>query len=394
MGLLAASACTAAEPPANVVTNPGFESGAAPWVARGAASLLVSAQAHTGTGSAWVTNRTAGWNGVAQSLLGQLRPGGSYFCAAWARAESATSQVLRLTFEQRDGAGTRFISVANAAVTNNAWTFLSGNFSLNVTGALADIIIYVEGPAAGVDMRVDNVAVVPLSGLRLAAGQRTVRFGGISESSVNTDRLFGRVVGTDYPIAGTENSLKFSGLHPGSNTYSFSSADAILDHATAHGQLSRGHALLWHGSVPNWIASNAWTTTQLQTFAYDHIDTVVSRYRDRLFCWDVVNEAFNTDGSLRSTVSITSSDLSFDFEIFAQHSLNHPILAVQATAGQLQLSWPAWAVDYVVQTTTNFSPPIIWGATTNVPVLSNNEWRVALPVATTNGARFHRLQTP
>ncbi len=301
-GFLATIACTAAEPPANVVTNPGFESGAAPWVARGAASLVVSAPAHTGTGAAWVTNRTADWNGVAQSLLGQLRPGGSYFCAAWARAESATSQVLRLTFEQRDGAGTRFISVASAAVTNNAWTFLSGIFSLNVTGALADIIISVEGPAAGVDLRVDNVAVVPLSGLRLAAGQRTVRFGGISESSVNTDRPFGRVVGTDYQIAGTENSLKFSGLHPGSNTYSFSSADAILDHATAHGQLSRGHALLWHGSVPNWIASNAWTTTQLQTFAYDHIDTVVSRYRDRLFCWDVVNEAFNTDGSLRSTV--------------------------------------------------------------------------------------------
>ena len=148
--------------------------------------------------------------------------------------------------------------MANATVTNNAWTFLSGNFSLNVTGALADIIIYVEGPAAGVDLRVDNVAVVPLSGLRLAAGQRTVRFGGISESSVNTDRPFGRVVGTDYPIAGTENSLKFAGLHPGSNTYSFSSADAILDHATAHGQLSRGHALLaiQFGTLP--CQSNAW----------------------------------------------------------------------------------------------------------------------------------------
>ena len=292
----------AADPPANFVINPGFESGATPWVARGPVSLLVSTQAHTGAGAAWVTNRTATWQGVAQSLFGALRPGGDYACAAWARAESGTSQVLRLSFEQHDAAGTRYFTVASATVTNNAWTFLSGNFSLNVTGALSDIIIYVEGPAAGVDLRVDDVTVVPLTGLRRAAAQRNVLFGGVGESAINNDLPFGRMVGTDYHIAGTENSLKFSGLHPGSNTYSFGSADAILNHGTAHGQLARGHALLWHGSVPNWIASNAWTTAQLQTFAFDHIDTVVSRYRDRVFCWDVVNEAFNDNGTIRSTV--------------------------------------------------------------------------------------------
>ena len=300
--LLLPSMARAAEPPANLVTNPGFESGAAPWVARGAASLLVSTQSHTGAGAAWITNRTASWNGVAQSLLGELRPGGSYFCAAWARAEGATSQVLRLSFEQHDGAGTRFFNVASATVTNNAWTYLSGIFSLNVTGALSDIIVYVEGPAAGVDLRVDNVAVVPLAGYRRAAVGRSVLLGGVSGSQVSTDVPFGRVVGTDFHIAGTENAMKFSSLHPGSNTYSFSGADAILDHATAHGQLARGHTLLWHGSVPNWVASNSWTTAQLQSIAFEHIDTVVNRYRDRVFCWDVVNEAFNDNGTLRSTV--------------------------------------------------------------------------------------------
>ncbi len=292
----------AAEPPANVVANPGFESGAAPWAPRGPVTLLVGTPSQTGAGAAWVTNRTATWQGVAQSLLGQARPGARYACAAWARADSSTSQVLRLTFEQRDGAGTRYIGVANAAVTNNAWTFLSGTFALDVTGALEDLILYVEGPAAGVDLRVDNVAVVPLAGFRLAADPRSVRFGGVSGSQITTDAPFGRVAGTDYHIAGTENALKFSSLHPGSNTYAFTSADAILDHAAAHGQLARGHTLLWHGSLPNWVLSNAWTTAQLQAIIYDHIDTVVGRYRDRVFCWDVVNEAFNDNGTLRSTV--------------------------------------------------------------------------------------------
>ena len=233
----------AADPPANFVINPGFESGATPWVARGPVSLLVSTQVHTGAGAAWVTNRTVTWQGVAQSLLGALRPGGDYACAAWARAESGTSQVLRLSFEQHDAAGTRYFTVASATVTNNAWTFLSGNFSLNVTGALSDIIIYVEGPAAGVDLRVDDVAVVPLTGFRLAAAQRNVLLGGVGGSAIYTDVPFARLVGTDYHIAGTENALKFASLHTGSNTYSFGGADSILDHGTAHGQLARGHAL-------------------------------------------------------------------------------------------------------------------------------------------------------
>src|SRR6185436_13049644 len=162
----------AAEPPANFVVNPGFESGIAPWMARGSGNLLLSTPAHTGASAALITNRAEASSGVAQSLLGALRPGASYFCAAWVRAESGGA--LRLNFEQRDGAGTNFITVANATVTNNAWTFLSGAFTLNVSGTLEDIIVYIDGPAAGVDLRVDNVAVVPLSGFHFVPGARAM----------------------------------------------------------------------------------------------------------------------------------------------------------------------------------------------------------------------------
>lgn len=302
LGAACSAVLHAADPPANLVSNPGFESGTSSWRARGSESLVVSTQAHTGAGAMLVTNRSATWQGPAQSLFGSLRPGGAYFCAAWARAESSTSQVLRLSFEQHDAAGTRYFNVASATVTNDSWTFLAGAFALNVAGTLSNIAVYVEGPAAGVDLRVDDVVVTPLSGFRRAAIGQQVLIGGVSGGTVNSDIRFGRGVGADYHIAGPENALKFGALHPGSNTYSFSSADAILDHATAHGQLARGHTLLWHGSVPNWVASNSWTTSQLQTIAFEHIDTVVTRYRDRVFCWDVVNEAFNDNGTMRSTV--------------------------------------------------------------------------------------------
>ncbi|HTD87087.1 MAG TPA: carbohydrate binding domain-containing protein, partial [Candidatus Binatia bacterium] len=281
LSLLAFASTLSAQSSANVLVNPGFESGVGPWVPRGGESVIVSTQAHTGASAAWVTNRTAGWQGPAQSLLGRVRAGGKYFCATWARSESATPQTLLLSIEQRDEAGTRYFNVASATVTNNTWTFLSGTFSLDIVGALSDVLVYVEGPAAGIDLRVDDVAVVPLSGFRHAAaqGQRSVLLGGVGGSAINTDIPFGRVVGTDYHIAGTENALKFSSLHPGSNTYSFAGADAILDHGTLNGQLARGHTLVWHDSVPNWVATNSWTPAQLQAILFGHVDTVVSRYR-------------------------------------------------------------------------------------------------------------------
>jgi endo-1,4-beta-xylanase len=35
---------------------------------------------------------------------------------------------------------------------------------------------------------------------------------------------------------------------------------------------------------------------------HDHIQAVVGRYAGQVYAWDVVNEAFNDDGMLRSTL--------------------------------------------------------------------------------------------
>ena len=44
------------------------------------------------------------------------------------------------------------------------------------------------------------------------------------------------------------------------------------------------------------------TSDQLRDLLFHHIDTVLGRYRGSTFCWDVVNEAFNSDGTLRSSL--------------------------------------------------------------------------------------------
>jgi endo-1,4-beta-xylanase len=72
--------------------------------------------------------------------------------------------------------------------------------------------------------------------------------------------------------------------------------------AQAHGMAVRGHTLVWHNQRPKWLTSGTFTSEQLFSILQDHIKTVVGHYAGKVYAWDVVNEAFETDGSLRKTM--------------------------------------------------------------------------------------------
>ena len=288
----------------NLLTNPGFESGTQSWDIHGGGSLTAAANAHWGDYAAWVTNRIDPTNGIQQSLAKKLVPGAAYYCAAWAAVDTTNSQSVTLSMVVIDSGGLHQTNLASASATNGCWVFLDGIFYLQSTGLVQDIRFVVSGPGTGISLGVDSAAVVPLSGFRLAAAKFPgVRIGGVGSDSTLANVLdYAATVGTDYHIAGPENALKFSGTEPGSNTYTFGPGDAIMSYARANGQQARGHTLIWHSAIPNWVTNNSYTTNQLQTIAYDHVDTVAGHYKGQVFCWDVVNEALNTDGSMRSTV--------------------------------------------------------------------------------------------
>ena len=63
---------------------------------------------------------------------------------------------------------------------------------------------------------------------------------------------------------------------------------------------ARGHTLVWYNQLPGWLTSGGYTPAQLSSILQEHISTVVGRYAGRVYAWDVVNEAFNGDGTLRS----------------------------------------------------------------------------------------------
>ena len=139
--------------------------------------------------------------------------------------------------------------------------------------------------------------------LREAVGQpAAVLYGSAITAGVVGGRDFDNTARVHLSLASPENDLKMAGLRPTQASFDWTAGDKTVRWAHAAGQQVRGHTLVWHGSVPGWVSGGGFTAAQLQSVLYTHIDTVAAHYRGQVFCWDVVNEAFNEDGSLSSTI--------------------------------------------------------------------------------------------
>ncbi|RYU95077.1 endo-1,4-beta-xylanase [Emticicia agri] len=96
-----------------------------------------------------------------------------------------------------------------------------------------------------------------------------------------------------------ENAMKMGPIHPEENRYNWEPADKIVEFAQKNGLKVRGHTLCWHNQTPKWFfTKNEQQVTREELLARmkQHITDVVSRYKGKLYAWDVVNEAVPDKG--------------------------------------------------------------------------------------------------
>lgn len=107
------------------------------------------------------------------------------------------------------------------------------------------------------------------------------------------------ILGGQFNIYTPGNQLKWDAVHPQRTSYNFAPVDRHIQIAKSYGQQIHGHTLLWHQQNPGWVANQSWTASELTTILYDHIDTVVGRYKNDIAIWDVANEIFDDSGVYR-----------------------------------------------------------------------------------------------
>ncbi|UVS76526.1 endo-1,4-beta-xylanase [Actinokineospora sp. UTMC 2448] len=160
---------------------------------------------------------------------------------------------------------------------------------------------------------VASVAATAAALLTLAApgtSAAAAGLGGVAESSGRyvgtavdpnryTDGSYGTILDTEFNSVTAENAMKWDALQPSRGQYNWAQADRIMQRAEATGQMVRGHTLVWHSQTPSWVQNLS--ATELRQVMVDHITTVMTRYKGRIAHWDVVNEAFNDDGSRRQS---------------------------------------------------------------------------------------------
>jgi len=116
------------------------------------------------------------------------------------------------------------------------------------------------------------------------------------------------IVEAQFNSISPENVLKWEVIQPrpGNDGYDFGPGDRYVEFGQTNGMYIVGHTLVWHSQTPKWVfladdGTNFCDRETLLKRMSNHIHTVVGRYKGRIKCWDVVNEALNDNGSLRKS---------------------------------------------------------------------------------------------
>jgi endo-1,4-beta-xylanase len=154
-------------------------------------------------------------------------------------------------------------------------------------GLAASGVVLLTTPASADPLR----TLASARGLIIGAAVDTTPLGNEAAYRTTLNREFNGVT--------PENAMKWDTTEPNPGQFNFAGADQVVNSAMANGQVIHGHTMVWHQQTPGWVQSLG--ATQMRAALQNHINTEMGRYAGKIESWDVVNEAFNEDGTRRQS---------------------------------------------------------------------------------------------
>ena len=133
--------------------------------------------------------------------------------------------------------------------------------------------------------------------LREQAAKKHILIGSGAINPVYLDEpQFGAVLAEQFNSLSPENEMKWSFINPSPGNYTWETIDRLVDFAEDNDMVVKGHGLISRSSNPEHVL-NLTDPTALRAAMTAHFEAVMHRYDGKIDRWDVVTEAFETQGS-------------------------------------------------------------------------------------------------
>jgi endo-1,4-beta-xylanase len=151
-------------------------------------------------------------------------------------------------------------------------------------------------PASASSAKASTASGYDPTSLRALAAQIGLRFGSALIPQDIETPSYAAIASSQFSVVTPGNGMKWQIVEPEQGVYDWSQADQLVAFAHANNQLIRGHTLLWHNQLPDWlttgVGNGSITSSQLWDLLEQHIFIEVTRYRGQIWQWDVANEFF------------------------------------------------------------------------------------------------------
>lgn len=295
------------------------------WYGRGGSEVLTVSPiaAHTGSYGMQVTGRTQGWNGPQLDVTPIMETGKTYHLSAWIKLPAGTpSSPVSIVVQRTTDGVNAYELVKSVQAGDSEWVRLSGEYTLQQP--IESLAVYIESfDNPTLEFYVDDVVIerapdpVPIEIQKdipnlkdVFAGQFKLGAALLVNEIENPNGPDAELIKKHFNSLTAGNELKWDATEPAEGQFNFTAADKIVNFALDNGIAMRGHTLIWHSQTPKWVfydsSGNLASKELLYARMKKHIDTVVGRYKGKIYAWDVVNEVIEPGdqkpGGLRNSL--------------------------------------------------------------------------------------------
>ncbi|PYE45439.1 endo-1,4-beta-xylanase [Paenibacillus barcinonensis] len=286
------------------------------WAPRiGSERLTVTQkEAHEGHSSMLVTQRERSYHGPMLPLKEILKPNQPYEITAYVKlaAKPDTDQTLQLTAYKKTRTES-WNAVGNTRIAKdqwNTWQKITGTYQYSDDAS--ELKLFIETPYISEDtvdtlsFYVDDVSITQVEQPKIEENIVALKdlykddFPiGAAVYRWQLDGAYGQLLAKHFNSLTATYEMKPKYLSPSEGVYEFEAADQYVEFAEKHHMGVRGHALLWHIDGADWMLKDAQgkpaSRELLLARIKNYVETVMTRYKGKIYAWDVVNEAIADD---------------------------------------------------------------------------------------------------